>query len=307
MNPSIERVRTQAQLGRFVTLPRLLYDGMLGYVAPLDHERYQLLDPRKSPFFTHGHAVYWIASRDGRRVGRISAQIDLAAEAPDAGAIGMFGCLDAIDDREVVAALFGTAEDWLRRHGRRIARGPFLLSINGETGLLIEGQTRPPMTLMPWHPPYLADRVRDGFVNVGARPGAGIGLVVDIDDLPFVPASIGELDVGDLPQRVTRERLVGTLMPHWRDLLVPGGHLRVVVRDASAMLDRIGARQCTFAEFQAAVFGGSNDDACADRVYTPDNFRGLLVAAGFVTIEMVRGDAPGEPCPTVTFIAQRPS
>jgi hypothetical protein len=160
MSQSIECVRTRAQLGRFVTLPRLLYDGMPGYVAPLDHERYQLLDPRKSPFFTHGYAAYWVASRNGKPVGRISAQIDLAAEGPDAAAIGMFGCLDAIDDRDVVAALLGTAEDWLRRHGRRIARGPFLLSINGETGLLIEGQTRPPMTLMPWHPPYLADLVR---------------------------------------------------------------------------------------------------------------------------------------------------
>jgi len=42
-----------------------------------------------------------------------------------------------------------TAEDWLRRQGRRIARGPFLLSINGESGLLLEGHTLPAVTLMP--------------------------------------------------------------------------------------------------------------------------------------------------------------
>jgi hypothetical protein len=157
---TIERVVSRPQLARFITLPRRLYAGMPGYVAPLDHERYQLLDPRKSPFFTHGYASYWIASRDGREVGRISAQIDHAAEGPDAADIGLFGCLDAIDDGEVVGELLRTAEDWLRRQGRRIARGPFLLSINGESGLLLEGHTLPAITLMPWHPPYLAERLQ---------------------------------------------------------------------------------------------------------------------------------------------------
>jgi hypothetical protein len=55
---TIERVVSRPQLARFITLPRRLYAGTPGYVAPLDHERYQLLDPRKSPFFTHGYASY---------------------------------------------------------------------------------------------------------------------------------------------------------------------------------------------------------------------------------------------------------
>lgn len=157
----IERVRTRAQLRDFIILPRLIYDGMPGYVAPLDHERRQMLDPRHSPFFTHGHAAYWIASHNGRQLGRISAQIDLAAVGPEASDIGLFGCLDVIDDGDVVNALFRTAEAWLRLQGRRIARGPFLLSINGESGLLLEGQLEPPMTLQPWHPAYLDNRVRE--------------------------------------------------------------------------------------------------------------------------------------------------
>ena len=150
---------------------------------------------------------------------------------------------------------------------------------------------------------------RDGFVNVGAGPGAGIDIVADAADLPFAPASVGELDVNDLPQRVARERLVDTLLPHWRRLLVPGGRLCLVVRDASAMLERLAANHCTFGEFQAAVFGvGSDGEACAGRVYTPESLRGLLETAGFVTIEMVRRDAaPGQPCPEVVFVSQRRS
>jgi GNAT superfamily N-acetyltransferase len=160
MSLTIELVRTRAQLHRFIILPRQLYQGMSGYVPPLDQERRELLEPKKNPFFTHGHAAYWIASRRGRLVGRISAQIDLLAIGPAPSEIGLFGCLDTIDDGEVVAELLRTAESWLRERSRRLIRGPFLLSINGEPGLLIDGHAEPPVTLLPWHPPYLEKHLR---------------------------------------------------------------------------------------------------------------------------------------------------
>jgi hypothetical protein len=169
MGLTIDRVRTRAELSEFITLPRLLYKDFPDYVAPLDHERRQLLDPRKSAFFTHGVACYWIARRDGTAVGRVSAQIDFAAVGPDAREIGMFGCLDTIDDGEVVAALLRAAEDWLRERKRRTIRGPFLLSIAGEPGLLIEGQWQSPTTLLGWHPAYLAGHVREAGYATATR------------------------------------------------------------------------------------------------------------------------------------------
>lgn len=156
MSLTIEPVRTRKTLGEFIRLPRHLYQGMPGYVAPLDLERRELIDPKKSPFFTHGEAAFWIARRDGRAVGRISAQIDILGEE----GVGLFGCFDAIDDREVVARLLAAAEDWLRARGRRLARGPVTLSINGEPGLMLDGQTEPPVTLFAWHPPYLEGHLR---------------------------------------------------------------------------------------------------------------------------------------------------
>jgi hypothetical protein len=128
---------------------------MPGYVAPLDMERSELIDPKKSPFFSHGRAAYWIARRDNKAVGRISAQIDDIEGPNTPPVLGLFGCFDAVDDPEITAALLATAEGWLREQGRRLVRGPFTLSINSETGLLIEGQSEPPVILLPWHPPYL--------------------------------------------------------------------------------------------------------------------------------------------------------
>src|SRR6202049_2705818 len=101
MSLIIEPVRTRKALTEFIRLPRRLYQRMPGYVAPLDVERRELIDPKKSPFFTHGEAAFWIARRDGRAIGRISAQIDSLGEE----AIGLFGCFDAVDDPEVVARL----------------------------------------------------------------------------------------------------------------------------------------------------------------------------------------------------------
>ena len=66
MAPTIEPVRTRAQLAEFIRLPSVLYAGMPGYVAPLERERRELLDPRRSRFFSHGTARYWLA-RDGAK------------------------------------------------------------------------------------------------------------------------------------------------------------------------------------------------------------------------------------------------
>src|SRR5690606_7546973 len=96
-----------------------------------------------------------LAQRAGRDVGRISAQVDQLASQGE----GHFGFLAAEDDPAVYAALFAAAEQWLRGRGRRRAVGPFSLSINEESGLLVEGFTAPPMMLMAHDPPYAARHV----------------------------------------------------------------------------------------------------------------------------------------------------
>ncbi|GLS23023.1 DNA-binding protein [Labrys miyagiensis] len=156
MPSTIRPVSSKRDLAVFIALPRRIYADFPDFVAPLDHDRAQLIDPKKSAFWTHGEAAYWLAyDAENRPVGRISAQIDHLATGPQHEGAGFFGCLDAIDDAEVVAALVETARAFLAGKGKSLMRGPFTLSINAESGLLIEGFTAPPMVLMPWHPPYL--------------------------------------------------------------------------------------------------------------------------------------------------------
>lgn len=149
-------VGSPAELDRFIKLPARLYAGDPAFVAPLVMERREALSPLKNPYFAHAETQFWLARRDGRDVGRISAQIDRLVTDPD---VGHFGMIVAEDDAEVFAALFAAAEGWLRARGKRRIMGPFNLSINEETGLLIDGFDAPPVMLMGHDPRYAGPRI----------------------------------------------------------------------------------------------------------------------------------------------------
>ena len=159
MTVTISSANTGKALEEFIGLPVRLYSAFSEYAPPLKMDRESVLHPEKAAFFKHGIAQYWIAYRDGKPMGRISAQIDHAQPAGVFDDAGLFGCIDAVDDPEVTGRLLETAESWLRQQGRKRAIGPFLLSINGEPGLLVEGRHEPPLIMVPWHPAYLEDHL----------------------------------------------------------------------------------------------------------------------------------------------------
>ena len=156
---TVRPVRTRAELDRFIALPLRLNAGDPNYVAPLSMERREALSPKTNPFFDHAEVQFWLASRGGRDVGRISAQIDQLSPQDPARPAGHFGMIAAEDDPRVFKALFDVAEDWLRARGCVRALGPFNLSVNEEVGLLVEGFDTPPMFMMGHDPAYTGARV----------------------------------------------------------------------------------------------------------------------------------------------------
>jgi hypothetical protein len=167
MAVEIVPVTGPAELERFIGVPMRLMADDPAYVAPLMFERREALSPKINPFFQHADHQFWLARKDGRDVGRISAQIDHLAPTDPAAPAGYFGMVCAEDDPDVFAALFATAEAWLRERGRAQAMGPFNLSINEEVGLLVDGFDTPPMLLMPHDPPYTAARIEAlGYAKV---------------------------------------------------------------------------------------------------------------------------------------------
>ena len=150
----VEPVTDKADLDRFIRLPWRIYAGNPHWVPPLIVERRGHLDRRKNPFFDHAEVALWLARRGDAVVGRISAQVDRAYLDRHQDATGHFGMLEADDDPAVFATLFGVAEDWLHGHSMRRVRGPFSLSINDESGLLVDGFDSPPSLMMNYAPPY---------------------------------------------------------------------------------------------------------------------------------------------------------
>ena len=153
-------VQSARDLRRFIKVPWEIYRNEPNWVSPLlVEQRHQFT--KQNPFFEHAHAQFWVAYRGARPVGRISAQVDHLHIERYADATGHFGLLEAVDDPEVFASLFATAEQWLREQGMRRVVGPFNLSINGDIGLLVDGFDTPPMFLMSHGHPYYDTRVAE--------------------------------------------------------------------------------------------------------------------------------------------------
>lgn len=151
-------VTDKAGVKEFIALPKRLYRGHKGYVAPLDMERGEVLSPKKNPYFTHAKAQLFLAKRDGKTVGRVSAQICELEQKLRPGT-GHFGWLDAEDDPAIYQALIQAAAAWLRAQGSTRMVGPLSFSSNEETGLLVDGFDSLPMLMMPYHAPYAGKHV----------------------------------------------------------------------------------------------------------------------------------------------------
>jgi GNAT superfamily N-acetyltransferase len=142
----------------FVELPYRLHSTSGVWVPPLRLERYLFLMRSQNAFFSHGDAQLFLAWRDGRVVGRISAQYDDNHPDPRRG---MFGFLEFEDAPDIVAPMLEAAASWLRAQGRDHMVGPMDFTINDESGVMIEGFERMPFVRQPWHPPYYAVRCEE--------------------------------------------------------------------------------------------------------------------------------------------------
>ncbi|NLY93012.1 MAG: hypothetical protein GXY23_03195 [Myxococcales bacterium] len=160
MSIEIRTHRPGQRIDDFLNLHYELFRGDPAFIAPLEMELRDRLTPGKNPFFEHAEAVYFTAWKNGRCVGRISAQIDHEHLRIHKDRTGFFGFFDTIDDQEVASALLTAAESWLRDRGMQRVRGPFSLSINEECGMLVDGFEHPPVVMMPHglrHQPKLVE------------------------------------------------------------------------------------------------------------------------------------------------------
>ena len=159
MAVEIEAVSGRGDLKSFIDLPFRLHANHPLWVPPLKLERRLFLSRRMNAFFSHGEAEYFLARRDGRVLGRITAQVNHAFNDYQKKNWGWFGFLEFEDDPEVLQALLDAAAAWLRERGKERMVGPACFAMNDESGILIEGFDLRPMIVQPWNPPYYPERM----------------------------------------------------------------------------------------------------------------------------------------------------
>jgi GNAT superfamily N-acetyltransferase len=170
MSVEVRPVAGSRDLERFVRLPFALYRNEPRWVAPLRSDVRERLDRRRNPFFRHAEAEYFLAWRDGRPVGRITAQVDRNFNDHQGNDWGLWGFFESEDDADTAQALLAAAEAWLRERGRDRMVGPMDFTTNDECGLLIEGHDRPAIILATWQHPYYQ----------GLIEGAGLHKAMDL-------------------------------------------------------------------------------------------------------------------------------
>lgn len=139
MAVEIRTIQEKDELKKFVEFGNSLYRDNPYHVPVLIKDELATLDKDINPAFEFCEAVYFLAYRKGRIVGRIAGIINHRANETWNQQNARFGFVDFINDNEVVDALFGAVEEWARSKGMEMIQGPMGFTDMDKEGMLVEG------------------------------------------------------------------------------------------------------------------------------------------------------------------------
>lgn len=155
---------TKKELQKYVQFGIDLYKGNDWYVPPLVFDEINTFLPDKNPAYDFCEAQSFMAYRDGKAVGRVTAIINRAVNEKTGEKTVRFGFIDFIDDAEVVDALFDAVETWGRERGMTTVVGPLGFSDMDPEGMLIDGFEEMGTMATIYNYPYYAEHMeRMGF------------------------------------------------------------------------------------------------------------------------------------------------
>jgi len=130
----------------------LLGNRLLGLVGLLTPEH---------PYHRYAEVTHFLAWRDGKVVGRISAAINHRFNEYHDTRIGFFGFWDVIADYAIASVLLGQACDWVKDRGMQVIRGPgeYSNATHERQGVLVEGFEYPPTVELTHNPPYYGEYI----------------------------------------------------------------------------------------------------------------------------------------------------
>ncbi len=156
------------RIREFALLPWRLYRSDPNWTPPLNAD---LLGSRllgmsgiltpAHPYHESATVTHFLARRDGRAVGRVSAAVNRRFNDYQESyrGIGFFGFFEVEEDYEAAAALLDAAYAWITGRGMRAMRGPgqYSNATYERQGVLIDGFDTPPTVECTHNPPYYAE------------------------------------------------------------------------------------------------------------------------------------------------------
>lgn len=143
-----------------------LYKGNTCYVPPLIIDELATLNPRTNPASEVCDSQSFMAWRDGKPAGRITAIINHDANRRYGEEAMRFGFVEFVDDAEVVDALFDAAIAWGRERGAKAIIGPMGFTDMDHEGMLVDGfDEAGTMATIYNHPYYPKHMERMGFAK----------------------------------------------------------------------------------------------------------------------------------------------
>ena len=158
---------TKRNLLKFVHFPiDTLYRDSKYFVPPLVTDEVNTLRPDKNPAFDFCEAVYYMAYRDGKPVGRVAGIINHVVNERSNKKEARFSYIDFIDDAEVVDALIDAVTRWGKSKGMEHLTGPLSFTDMDPEGMLVEGFDRVGTNGGIYNYPYYPKHMeRLGFVK----------------------------------------------------------------------------------------------------------------------------------------------
>jgi GNAT superfamily N-acetyltransferase len=135
------------------------------------------------PYHESAEVTHFLARRDGRAVGRVSAAVNRRFNDFHDTKIGFFGFFEVENDQEATDALLDAAADWLRQRGMTSMRGPgeYSNATHERQGVLVEGFEFPPTVELTHNSPYYDELLAKHGL---AKAKDYVAYTIDFTDVP---------------------------------------------------------------------------------------------------------------------------
>jgi hypothetical protein len=156
MSIEIKEARSRKEMKKFVRFGNELYARNPYFCPQLEFDELNTLNPDKNPAFEVCDAIYFLAYKDGKIVGRIAGIINRKANETWNVKKIRFGWFDFIDDKEVSRALRDKVAEWGKSRGMKCLNGPVGFTDFDHQGLLLQGfDYNSPMASLYNYPYYI--------------------------------------------------------------------------------------------------------------------------------------------------------